>query len=233
MDKTQKIFGRQTIQDWIDIRTKIIATPSTKSNWQSAIDLLELRLETRYFRPIERILNMRITTGEGFAVMTLVCSLVEFLQSCYEGKTFVLNAKETKYEYWYSGEKFKAFLTSHDPFKTIFSKPVSKPDNKIKIFADDFYSNVRCSLLHEAATKNNWIIKTSKSSSDKSCVDISNENSKIIYRDNFVDAVKEFIKTYKKEILSDKRNGGISIRENFARKIDSLCDIRDTAFWWT
>lgn len=233
MDKTQKIFGKKTIQDWIDIRTKIIANPSTKSNWQSAIDLLELRLETRYFRPIERILYMRITTGEGFAVMTLVCSLVEFLQSCYEGKTFVLNANETKFVYGHSGEKFKAFLTSHDPFKTIFSKAVSIPDNKIKNFADDFYSNVRCGLLHEAATKNNWIIKTSKTNSAKSCIDISNESCKIIYRDNFVDAVKEFIVTYKKEILSDKKNGGISLRENFVRKIDSLCEIKDMAYWWT
>src|SRR5690606_13575782 len=103
---------------------------------------------------------------------------------------------------------------------------------KIKVFADDFYSNVRCGLLHEAATKNNWIVKTSKSSSDKSFVDISNENCKIIYRDNFVEAVKYWIEAYKKEILSDKKNGGVSLRENFARKIDSLCDIKDEAYWW-
>ena len=176
---------------------------------------------------------MRITTGEGFAAMTLVCSLVEFLQSCYEGKTYELNANETKFVYGGSGAKFKAFLISHEPFKSIFSNPVSKPDKKIKNFADDFYSNVRCGLLHEAATKNNWLIKTSKASSTKIFVDISDESKKVIYRDNFVEAIKKFVDSYKQEILNNKKNVGLSLRDNFARKLDALCDMKDTAHWWT
>lgn len=234
MDKTQKLFGKKTKQDWIDIRNDIIINPKEKTNWEKSIVLLDERLETRYFKPIQKILKMRITTGEGFAVMTLACSLIEFLQSCHEGKTYEYNAKESKFIYGKSADKFKSFLLSHDPFKEFFSKSVSNPTKKIKTFADDFYSNVRCGLLHEAATKNNWVIKTHQLSiSTTKFIDTTDENYKIIFRDNFFEAIKTYIDNYKQSLLKDIRTNGNSLRENFARKFDMLCGIKDNANWWT
>ena len=232
MDITQRLFGRNTIQDWLDLRSKIISSPNDKFNWQKAIGLFDTRLETRYFNPIEKILRMRVTTGEGFAVMTLVCSLIEFLQSCYEGKTYQYKAAESDFVYGDSGKKFKSFLLLHEPFKSIFTKPVSLPDKKIKNFADDFYLNVRCGLLHEAATRNNWIIKTQKSSITRPLVDISDENCKIIFRESFVLAINVFIDNYKNALLNDIKDNGKSLRENFCRKVDALCNIKDKSSWW-
>ncbi len=157
----------------MDIRT-VIAKPTDETIWPKAIELLVQRLDTRYFRPIQKILHMRISTGEGFAVMTLICSLVEFLQTCYEGKTYQYRAKETDFVYGDSGTKFKSFLLQHEPFKSIFNKPVTN-QTKYENFAEDFYLNVRCGLLHEASTKNNWVIKIDKVCATKSFVDVSNE----------------------------------------------------------
>lgn len=235
MDNSTRLFGRQTKQDWLDIRAKIIASSNEVENWENATKLLEQRLETRYFRPIERILRMRITSGEGFAVMTLVCSLIEFLQSCYEGKTYKNGARETKFIYNQSGEKFKDFLKQHEPFKTTFQKPLSKPIGPIKTFADDFYSNVRCGLLHEAATNNGWTIKTYKGTINSTdFVDLSDEKQKVIFRDKFVETIKTYCSNYKQQIIENKKdNNKQFLRDNFCRKLDSLCVINDNSIkWW-
>lgn len=182
MDNRTRLFGRQTKQDWIDLRTKILLTPNDLQLWEQATGLFQQRLETRYFRPIDRILFMRITSGEGFAVLTLICSLIEFLQSSYEGKMYdykLAKLADTQSGYGRSSEKYKAFLEQHEPFKATFAKKVSEPTKYIKTFADDFYSNVRCGLLHEAATNNGWIIKADKKPNKiTDFVDISDENTK-------------------------------------------------------
>jgi hypothetical protein len=180
----------------------------------------------------------RTTSGEGFAAMTLICSLIEFLQSCYEGKIYdykLIKKPDTKSGYGKSGEKFKAFLEQHEPFKTIFTKVVYEPDEHIKTFADDFYSNVRCGLLHEAATNNGWTIKTYKVTNGLTdFVDLSDANNKIIYRDKFVEVIKTYCDTYKQQILDNKQDSNKQyLRDNFCRKLDGLCSIDDTAAkWW-
>lgn len=239
MDNKTRLFGQKTKQKWIDLRSDIIASPNDKELWESATSLLKDRLETRYLRPIDKILFMRITSGEGFAVMTLICSLIEFLQSCYEGKTFdhrLIKSEDTKIGYGNSSKKFKSFLEQQQPFKTIFSKSVSKPNKYIKTFADDFYSNVRCALLHEASTNNGWTIKTLKEKKIPiTFVDISNENNKIIYRDKFVEEIKIYINTYIKLIIDNEQDSKKQyLRDNFCRKLDNLCEIDDSnAKWWT
>lgn len=236
MENSIRLFGRQTKQDWLDLRAKILANPNDATTWTAATKLLDQRLDTRYFRPIEKILRMWITSGEGFAAMALICSLIEFLQSCYEGKTFKDHETETKFIYGSSAKKFKNFLEQHEPFKSDFTKAVSNPTKYIKTFADDFYSNVRCGLLHEAATNNNWIIKTYRGT-DKNInfVDLTNENKKIIYRDKFFDVIKTYCDTYRQQIIGNKKDSKNQfLRDNFCRKLDSLCMINDKSVkWWT
>lgn len=236
MDDKTRLFGDKRLKDWTDLRSKILSNPDDLSVWKEATSLLDLRLDTRYFKPIQKILKMRTTTGEGFAVMTLICSLIEFLESCYQGKSYRHGLKkETNVEYGYAGIKFKDFLNTHDPFKTIFTKKVSNPDAKTKTFADDFYTNVRCGLLHEAATKNNWKINTftKRDRGYVDIVDVSDETCKIIYRDIFYTAILDFYKLYKEELYSDKKDSENKfLRHNFCRKLDMLCEITDSAKWW-
>lgn len=236
MNNSIRLFGKQTRQDWLNLRAKIIEGPDNVDYWHNATDLFDQRLYTRYFRPIDRILRMRITSGEGFAAMTLICSLIEFLQSCFEGKTFRHGEAETEFFYGSSSKKFKDFLEQHEPFKSTFVKAISKPTKKIKTFADDFYVNVRCGLLHEAATNNGWIIKTCNAKSKYSnFINLKDECNKIIYRDKFVETIKTYCDVYKQQIQdNDKDNNNKSLRDNFCRKLDSLCMIfnDDSVYWW-
>ena len=236
MDDKTKLFGRQTKHDWLVIRAKILSGSDDKNNWFILTQLLNQRIDTRYFKPIERILKMKLTSGEGFAVMTLICSLIEFLQSTYEGKTYELNGKETKHIYNSSSKMFKNFLEQQLPFNKFFDKPVPNPTGKIKTYADDFYINVRCGLLHEAATNNGWVIKTSKiNETSKNYIELTNPNNKIIYRDKFFEVIKIYFNTFQKKIIDNtKDNNNQFIRDNVCRKIDSLCLINDkTPQWWS
>lgn len=236
MNDTTRLFGKQTKKHWLDIRAKILIDPNNLKVWNDAILLFEQRLKTRYFNPITRILKLNITTGEGFAAMTLLCSLIEFLQSCYEGKTYEYGlSKETDFLYGSSATKFKSFLLEHEPFRTTFSKSLTRPTREIKTFADDFYVNVRCGLFHEAATKNNWTIKClNKNNSCSNYVDINNEDNKIIYRDKFFEEIKTYCKIYQQKLRNDIHdNNRRALRDNFCRKIDSLCEVDDIKCkWW-
>ena len=44
---------------------------------------------------------------------------------------------------------FVNFLSKREPFKQVFNEPLAK----------EFYKNIRCPLLHEAATRGGWVIR--------------------------------------------------------------------------
>lgn len=286
MDNLTKLFGTKTIGDWERIRQKIIDNPEVQENWIEATNLLEERLNTRYFQPIERILNIpnyesewsfcgfidnvlseigiksspdieeksvMALSGEGFAAMTLICSLIEFLQSCYEGKKYHRDNPDDDFEYGDnlgSSRKFKKFLECQYPFSSIFAQTFTNSAGTTNTFAEDFYTSVRCGLLHEAATNNNWIIREKHSNPD-TFVDISNHAKKIIYRNNFFKAIKKYFGEYKQKII-DNGTGTINVRDRndntfptkniylrhaFCRKIDFLCEMHEpvanrTGDWW-
>ena len=73
---------------------------------------------------------------------------------------------------------------------------------------------MRCGLLHEARTKNRWRIK--KKDPTGAIVDA---NQRILFRDNFHDALLRFIEWYKGSLTSNR-----ALQEAFLRKFDSLCD---------
>jgi hypothetical protein len=79
--------------------------------------------------------------------------------------------------------------------------------------AADFYTGVRCALLHEARTSGGWIVKAKG-------VDIVvvSGGQKIVNRNNFHAALLSFIEWYKGQLLTDR-----ALQEAFIRKFDSLC----------
>lgn len=239
MDKFTRIAGKRTVEDWKILRTKILGDYNNSKNWKEAADFFKERIETRYFKPIDRIINMRLTTGEGFSVVTLICSLVEFLESFYQGKIYNYNkSAQQKFDYYSSSNMFKEFLINHKPFELFFKQPVPNPTKKIKTFADDFYSNVRCGLLHEAATKNGWVIRKheekDKNNSPKVFIDLSHPPLKVIYRNELFNIIKdEFVPDYQRQLIADREDKNKKkLRDNFGRRMDSLCEIKDNARWW-
>src|SRR5207247_768927 len=105
-------------------------------------------LSSRYLKPIDLLRAGSSFDGEGFSVLAIHCTLIEFLESTLRGLTYRHRRRNDlplgQFEYSESGKLFSSFLSTRQPFSSSF-------DNALAI---DFYVCVRCALLHEARTKN-------------------------------------------------------------------------------
>ncbi len=203
----EQIAGKRTCKDW-DVFKSSLEVGGDGAAWQTAFeDFYFERLRHRYLDPIKVIQENGTLQGEGFSIVTLQCSLIEFLESTIQGKSYRY-AKQDKdlstHEYRLSGEMFVNFLCTREPFVKEFTKSV----------AQDFYEGVRCGLLHEARTKKNWRI-WARSPDGKSVIDVE---KKLLYRDGFQKELDMFIEWYRVALLSNS-----SFQEAFVRKFDSLC----------
>ena len=174
------------------------------------------RIETRYFEPIRLLQKHGENKGEGFAIVALQCSLIEFLASTRTGKNFKLCKNREKdcgdYEYCKSKEVFIEFLEDKHLFSTLFSD-----DDGTK--AKDFYENVRCPLLHEARTKGNWKIIANCPNNDNKIIWVDEKTGeKILYRNNLQKAFETYIDEYGKKLTKCK-----CLQAAFIRKFDNLC----------
>lgn len=205
-----RIAGYKTVADWTAIRGKLDNGDADTDTWNTAFrEFFKERLETRYFQAIRKLQDIKKDKGEGFAIVALHCSLIEFLASTAEGKTYKYqrNGRPSlgQFEYSNSGDIFITFLENHEPFKAMFSNQGT---------ARDFYTSVRCGLLHEARTKNGWRIKVKQSATQAIDTD-----AKIVYRNKMQDAFDQFVAWYEKALSSDG-----TLQKAFIRKFDSLCE---------
>ncbi len=205
-----KIAGWKTVDDWNNIKL-VISDFGNSEAWENVFkDYFKTRLDDRYFNPILSIKENGSYSGEGFAIMTIICSLIEFLESTYQGKNYKFFRKGdpplNQFEYNSSSIIFNSFLENRLPFKLHFDSNS----------ASEFYINIRCGLLHEARTNGKWTIWGA--SGNGKLIEIKT-NEVVIYRDEFFEALILFINEhYKKELLnSDQRKAA------FIRKFDALC----------
>jgi len=96
--------------------------------------LIKLRLEERYFRPVQQSL-----CRNGFAEMAMCCLLIETMQCFRDGKNDTIKKG--------AGEKAYVDFFSWDQAPSGFVGS-----------AKGFYKNVRCGILHQGETKNGWTI---------------------------------------------------------------------------
>jgi hypothetical protein len=207
MSDDVKIAGNKTIKDWQQFKQTLVPGGDAKA-WKAAFEMyFEARLTTRYLTPIESLQASHTLNGEGFSILAIHCSMIEFLESTLQGRAYRFRRKKdpplSQYEYAESGQMFTAFLTKRQPFSTVFNASL----------ASDFYSGVRCALLHEARTKDGWIIKAK----GPAIAEVAG-GSKLVYRNNFHDALLNFIEWYGGVIQTDQ-----ALQEAFLRKFDSLC----------
>lgn len=202
------IAGDKTVGDWSATRRRLSRSKNPQL-WTAAFeDFFLARLNSRYFEPVRALESMREKAGEGFAIVTLHCSLIEFLASTLTGKSYRYRRKGDPPlgadEYSDSGNMFVGFLEANEPFKTMFARAGT---------AREFYANVRCGLLHEARTKGRWRIQVDPSA--KQAIDTS---VSAIYRNRLQPAFSDFVESYGRQLTID-----MSLQEAFIRKFDSLC----------
>ena len=199
------IAGWSTPKDWAELSSRL-EKESTEKLWECTYkDYFIKRLEYRYLDPIKLLKENGTYLGEGFSIMAILCSLIEFLESTYQGKIYRYlknGEKLEEHEYFSSKNIFISFLVNRNPFSKTFDEKSAK----------DFYSNIRCGLLHEASTKGGWRI-WAISENDS----FINFEDKIIYRDNFNSAICKYITEYGEELKSNKK-----LQDAFIRKYNSL-----------
>lgn len=133
---------------------------------------------------------------------------------------------------------FVGFLESAPIFEGNFwvPGPGGAKVSHVDFSAVEFYNDVRCGLMHEARTKNNWYINTNKAHEQKSKIFLVKEkDGKIrIYRTVLHHLLVEHLVLYLAELSAGNANGAI-LRRFFARKLDHIFDLpADAAHfnWW-
>jgi len=207
-----EIAGHFTVADWKAMKTVLESEKSSVEIWKLAFEIFfRTRIETRYFEPIKLLQEHGKKIGEGFSIVTLQCSLIEFLASTRSGKSYKFRATESerKKKFKYSSGRllFINFLREVFPFNAHFFQ-----------LAGCFYTHVRCALLHEARTKGSWIVRADSGDGKIVSYDSSN-NEKTLYRNNLQKAFEQYIDSYGKELKSCPE-----LQAAFIRKFDSLCE---------
>mgnify|MGYP003603040883 FL=1 len=224
LNQDMKIAGNLTISNWNELSKNLNC--ENDDNWGLAFYFFEERIKTRYINPIKSILEIGDNLGEGFAVVNLQCSLIETIESFINGCNSEYNSRKRKTQ-WKKGvtiifnsnkEIFISFFNNRTPFK------------ELNIDGGLFYQDVRCGLLHETQTKNNWKIKCDTAESGLAYQEINNRNivEKIIHRENFQIYLEKLIARYRISIITRADFDGIpacELRENFIAKFSHICTV--------
>ncbi len=198
-------------EQWPELRKKLIQSleGAWNNDWETCLNVLSERVKTRFINPIDIIIRNDSKKGEGFTVVSILCILLEFFSALHQGKIYKKadeNYSLLPFEYTSSGSLFKDFLTTQRPFKEVFTNSL----------AGNFFSDVRCGLLHEARTKQAWRIK--EKHPDKIYESIGQDH--ILYRTNFFNTLKGWFQDYKIQVRSDN-----TLKNNLLRKMDDILDI--------
>ena len=73
-------------EEWLIIRQIVKGSAEMNDEWKLALNLFEKRIKDRYFTPIKYIIEQGKKIGEGFAIVSLQCSLIETFASFRGGK---------------------------------------------------------------------------------------------------------------------------------------------------
>lgn len=231
-------------EEWLRIRQIVKGSAEINDEWKLAFNLFEKRIKDRYFKPIKYIIEQGEKIGEGFAIVSLQCSLIETFASFRGGKISEELAKNyfeepyTRYsDFYYDnvGIHYSNFLTSANIFNDIFYSLQDGNPRPLRAtnFAISFYQDVRCALLHDCMTRNGWIINTIPEKKSDGVMFIERkEGKKYIYRTLFQNALERYLTSYLNELTEETR-AGQKMRKKFARRYDFTHEIKhDNAIWW-
>lgn len=224
-------------KDWLSNRNKLKNSYKKDETWTKVIKMFEERVNNYYFKPVEMVEIIGERDGEGFTIVTVLCALIEMFAAFKEGQIFRLGKAENSlpnYEYGSSRKLFVNFLLTEKIFENHFFSGLEK--NK-PFDAGRFYSDVRCGLMHEARTKNNWLINAKKREYSGLETQFLTENPTTgdisIDRVILNQVLKRYFVSYIAELLEDSEKGE-KLRRLFGRKLDNLYDCQPDNFeWWT
>lgn len=151
------------------------------------VKLISHRFENRYLKHVK-------STDSGFLIMAVSCLVIEALQSFREGRSDTNGI---------SRKMFQNFFRDHKVNFPGFYE-----------ITDEFYSHIRCGILHQSETTNAWRIMRTGKLLDNSELSI---NSRL-----FVQALDKSVTEYLNELSNSNFNSAIW---GYAqKKLISICD---------
>lgn len=220
---------------WIKIKRNINSYAAGDA-WEQAFKLFEKRIYKKFIDPLDKIIELKNNAGEGFAILIIQCALIETFASFKYGKVFnhrYDEANDPSYQYKDSRKIFVDFLHDEKIFKNHFfvmhdgTKILDKPFN-----AADFYSNVRCALVHEGKTRKKWTINVRPKTTVSDSVFIKEIGGKYkIYRTFLQKALKQYVDDYLNELRQEDNENS---RKYFGRKMDHIYELKrnNNLNWW-
>jgi len=187
--ETLRISPNYTVVHWEELQQ------ANEAHWHRAVAIVRDRLEGRFLRYADQVLS---DIHSGFVVLAIDRLVAETIQQFIEGLEFSRNPSGV----------FKRFLAS-PRFRPYFTpEPVR----------DDFYSDIRCGLLHQAEAKNQWRVRRDQ---EKLLTGIG--TGYIINVLLFHAAIKATLDDYLAQLLLPENNG---LREKLWTKMGFICDVR-------
>lgn len=229
----------QEKNEWLNIRNNLRNTFIFNKNWDDAINLFNTRFNRKFLNPIQVLIDERELKGEGFSILTIQCSIIESLAAFRVGKIYNYRFSQSSPNFEYKDSKaiFVDFLQSANVFENNFfvKNDMGESIKNSPFNADDFYSDVRCGLMHEARTKNNWIITATTISVKTEPVFLVQRGNKIaILRTILHYRLKEYMRNYSDDLRRDDDSSN-RLRLFLGRKLDHLFDITPDPIeydWW-
>lgn len=158
------------------------------ANREKIADLIYQRLYERYIAPFEN--NQ---AKNGFGMMAVACLMIEVLFCFQRGRKKTGEA---------GGVVFSNFFSD---------------SNHLKAFSGsgaDFYSNVRCGILHQGETYEGWLIHRKGV--------LFESTKKTINATKFHEALEKELKDYTNRLRNEPFNG--TAWRAALRKLDNICD---------
>lgn len=190
--------------------------------WVQGIEILKSRFESRYLRPIEYLQSSTdkvVKYNSGFLIMSIDCLLIETLNQFFLG----LGKTDEKY---FSNNTNKEFKNNSQAFRDffIYSSFFSDFNRDTKLYSV-FYDEIRCGLLHQAASKTHSLINIREQKMISYINKVDSSNGLIVNRNIFHEALLNEFNKYLKDLENaDSKNlFGEYLRDTCNRKMKDLC----------
>jgi len=167
---------------------KLEATRNTKE----IATFIRRRFVGRYLNPL---LNVPQEAKSGFCTMAICCLMIEAVESFRQGWE---DSKDK------SKQAFGSFFDRFDAFAPL------------RGHADDFYTSVRCGILHQAETTNGWRIRREKN------MPIFESAAHTIGANAFLDALRLSFEEYCKELDAAEWESDVWVKARI--KLNAICN---------
>jgi len=209
-DDDFRIAGEYRCAQWRALSRRLaddgaIPDGALESDWQEAIDIIRVRLTTRFADPLDALRSFEYA---GFLMTAIDCLLAEAIQRLRLGR------RKQRGE---SSFLLATFLRESSSLDGCFvSAAHREPLRDCPCIACDFYRNVRSAIVHDAETQNGWRIRYGEP------LLVQEEGPvRVLDRNRFHDAIVAELTAYLADLARPERD---ALRANLKKTLDALCE---------